>query len=161
MSIIESDLNMAYPDSMKRKDIETRMAAWDSDSEFIQDVRTRVFVVEQHVPIDLERDGKDPQMIHVLAFAGFKAVGTARMSLEGHIGRVAVIHEYRGNNIGALMMDKLENQALTLQMDWVHLNAQTHAQGFYQRRGYVQEGGIFDEAGIPHIHMKKYIAKSL
>ena len=33
------------------------------------------------------------------------------------------------------------------------LNAQTHAQGFYERCGFVLDGEEFMEAGIPHVRM--------
>ncbi|MFX7732026.1 GNAT family N-acetyltransferase, partial [Acinetobacter baumannii] len=36
----------------------------------------------------------------------------------------------------------------------VILNAQVHAEGFYQRHGFAREGEQFMEAGIPHITMR-------
>ncbi|QEN07136.1 GNAT family N-acetyltransferase [Oceanispirochaeta crateris] len=160
MSYIESVLILAYPVVMNDKNIEIRQAFWESDLKYIQDVRTRVFVQEQGVPIELECDGNDPQMTHVLAFVNSHAAGTARMSPQGHIGRVAVLYEYRKNNIGTLLMEALENLAVSFSMDEVSLNAQTQAMGFYKSCGYKEEGEIFEEAGISHIHMKKKIVKT-
>ena len=37
------------------------------------------------------------------------------------------------------------------------LHAQVVVAGFYRRLGYVEEGDPFDEAGIPHIGMRKKI----
>jgi predicted GNAT family N-acyltransferase len=36
----------------------------------------------------------------------------------------------------------------------VMLNAQTQAEPFYLRHGFVREGEEFMEAGIPHVHMR-------
>jgi predicted GNAT family N-acyltransferase len=33
------------------------------------------------------------------------------------------------------------------------LSAQTHALGFYEKAGFIPEGSIYDEAGIPHRSM--------
>jgi predicted GNAT family N-acyltransferase len=38
------------------------------------------------------------------------------------------------------------------------LHAQVAVAGFYRRCGYVEEGDLFDEAGIPHIAMRRKIA---
>ena len=35
------------------------------------------------------------------------------------------------------------------------LSAQLHAQGFYTQAGFVAEGDVYDDAGIPHITMRK------
>ena len=40
----------------------------------------------------------------------------------------------------------------------MRLSAQTHAAGFYARLGFETEGGEYDEAGIPHVAMKKDLA---
>jgi predicted GNAT family N-acyltransferase len=35
------------------------------------------------------------------------------------------------------------------------LNAQTSAQNFYLRAGFAPHGDVFEEAGIPHIEMRR------
>jgi predicted GNAT family N-acyltransferase len=44
-------------------------------------------------------------------------------------------------------------------MTQVVLNAQTHALGFYQRHGFVAEGGVFLDAGIEHRRMRRVLAQ--
>lgn len=145
---------------MINKNIKIFEASWSQDAEKIIEVRTEVFVKEQNVPEELEQDGKDSEMYHVLATESGKAVGTARMSRDGHIGRVAVLKSMRGRGIGAFLMNELERQAVVARIPFIHLNAQLHAKGFYTALGYVEEGQIFEEAGISHIHMKKKLSKS-
>jgi predicted GNAT family N-acyltransferase len=35
------------------------------------------------------------------------------------------------------------------------LGAQLTARDFYRRLGYVEEGPVFDDAGLPHVMMRK------
>jgi predicted GNAT family N-acyltransferase len=39
----------------------------------------------------------------------------------------------------------------------VVLHAQLSAKGFYDRLGYAPEGEVFEEAGIPHLVMRKHL----
>ncbi|MDC7234318.1 MAG: GNAT family N-acetyltransferase [Spirochaetales bacterium] len=140
--------------------IDVRLADWNSDSQDIIHVRKEVFVKEQNVPPELEQDGRDPELIHVLARSGSEATGTARMTRDGHIGRVAVLKAMRGKGVGVLMMKALEEEARELKIPEVHLNAQLSAKGFYTALGYKEEGEIFEEAGISHVHMRKKVSIS-
>ena len=81
-------------------------------------------------------------------------VGTARLLDDGHIGRMAVLRPWRRRGIGSRMLETLIEVARQTGKSGCALNAQTHALGFYERHGFVAEGGIFDDAGIPHRHMK-------
>lgn len=141
-------------------EIEIIKGSWNEHSKEIAAVRYAVFVKEQNVPVDLEQDGRDPDMFHVLARHCGEAVGTARMSRDGHIGRVSVLKSMRGRGIGILLMHKLEKLAVNAGILTLHLNAQVHAKNFYSALNYEEEGEIFEEAGIPHISMKKKLIKS-
>ena len=121
----------------------------------IMNIRKVVFIEEQNVPEELEIDGVDPESIHVLAYDGDEAVATGRMLLDGHIGRIAVIKEYRSPGIGVLIVNKLLDIAKNLNLDEVYLSSQYHARDFYQKLGFIAEGEIYLDAGIEHITMKK------
>ena len=108
-------------------------------------IRRAVFIEEQAVPEDLEIDDLDGQAIHLLAVAGGRAVGTARILLAGEtgkIGRVAVLAD----------LDELRAQP---GVTTAKLGAQTHALGFYERLGFVAFGPVYDDAGIPHRDMSR------
>ena len=124
-------------------------------------LRRVVFVEEQDVPADLEEDGLDPSCTHfVVRDAGGSVVGTARMR-EYHgaakAERVAVHPSARGTGVGRLLMDALEAEARRQGRPEVRLNAQPSAIPFYDRLGYLAEGPEFDDAGIPHRHMRKAV----
>jgi len=125
--------------------------------EAICTLRETVFVREQGVPPELEYDGLDEQALHVLAHIGQQSVGTGRILQDGHIGRIAVLQAYRGQGIGAEIVRALVEQAAAAGQERVYLGAQLHAIGFYERLGFVPYGDEFMDAGIPHIHMEKYL----
>ena len=123
--------------------------------EKIREIRKEVFIEEQKVPENIEIDGLDLKAKHVLIFDAKKAIGTGRMLLDGHIGRIAVKKQYRGRGIGKIIMEGLINTAKDLQLSEVWLSSQYHAKDFYQKLGFIEVGNIYQEASIDHIKMKK------
>ena len=137
-----------------------RLASWPKDIEPLRQVRTVVFIDEQNVTQDEEWDGLDDQCTHVLAeLADGTPVGTARLLPDGKIGRMAVLKEYRGRNIGARLLRKLIELAGERGHTEVKLAAQTHAIPFYERHGFTAYGVEFPDAGIPHRWMKAALAR--
>lgn len=128
---------------------------WIKHAQAAREIRTEVFVVEQQVPIDLEWDEFDASSLHALACDenGF-AMGTGRLLPDGHIGRMAVRKTVRGKGMGGAILSALMQAARERGDQEVVLNAQVHAQDFYARFGFVAEGEIFLDAGIPHIRMR-------
>lgn len=132
-----------------------RRANWDIDVQKIRGVRETVFVHEQNVPIELEWDGMDADCAHMLAESSAGApIGTGRLLPDGHIGRMAVLPDWRGKGVGAQLLLALVALAVERGMREVVLNAQTHALGFYAAHGFVAEGGDFLDAGIAHRRMR-------
>ena len=118
-------------------------------------VREAVFVREQRVPVELELDALDPRSRHVLARdRDGRAIGTARLTPDGRIGRMAVLREWRGSGVGSALLHALLRQARQDGRDGVALNAQVEAIPFYARHGFVAHGERFMEAGIEHQAMR-------
>lgn len=119
-------------------------------------IRIRVFVKEQGVPRAIELDDDDQRAIHLLAMAGDRAVGTARVVLHhggAKIGRMAVLKSYRRRGVGAKLLSRALAAARRLKARRVYLHAQVAVSAFYQRMNFRPVGAIFDEAGIPHRKM--------
>lgn len=117
-------------------------------------VRETVFVAEQGVPAEMEYDRWDPLSVHVLARGpGGEAIGTGRLLPDGHIGRMAVLRDWRGKGVGRVLLSHLLDAARHRGLEQLVLNAQTSAMDFYRRLGFTPEGGEFMEAGIPHVRM--------
>lgn len=129
--------------------------SWDSHGKILEDLRARVFIEEQGVAEDIERDGQDADAHHFLALteAG-QHVGCARLLPTGQIGRMAVLSEQRHKGIGFELLTLAIEHAKSLEFSELFLNAQTHAEAFYRRAGFTPVGGEFMEAGIPHQRME-------
>ena len=132
-----------------------RRADWERDVEQIRRIRETVFVVEQAVPPALEWDGLDSLCTHALAEDQNRdAIGTGRLHPSGKIGRMAVLHHWRGHGVGAAILGHLIDAARERGIKEVFLHGQTRVLGFYAGFGFVAEGAQFEEAGIPHRLMR-------
>jgi len=133
-----------------------RIVPWSDARIEAQRIRAAVFVAEQGVPFEIELDDWDERCEHALACdASGRPVGTGRLLPDGHIGRMAVLRESRGQGVGGLVLEALIGRARERGMRRVALNAQTHAAPFYVRFGFVVAGETFMEAGIPHVAMER------
>jgi len=138
--------------------ITVQEVSWTHASQTLAEIRHKVFVIEQAVPVELELDGLDAKSRHVQASTPEGViVGTGRLLPDGHIGRVAVLPEWRGLGIGQALMKKLIDCARTEGFDRVQLNAQTSALTFYKDLGFIAHGDEFLDAGIPHRAMSLHI----
>lgn len=135
-------------------DIEYVLTRWGVDRVPIQAVRRAVFVREQGVTEEDEWDDADVFSEHVLALRNREPVGTGRLESTGKIGRVAVLSEVRGRGVGGRILKLLLQEARRRGLPEVHLHAQVTALSFYAGFGFVAEGEVFDEAGIPHRRMR-------
>ena len=125
----------------------------------LRGVRDEVFVGEQGVPVELEHDALDPLCVHVLArVLDGTPIGTARLTPDHHIGRMAVRAPWRGRGVGDALLLALVDEARKRGWPEVRLNAQVSAIGFYERHGFQLEGERFVEAGIEHQAMHRPLA---
>lgn len=137
-------------------DYSLALVGWSAAEDALRYIRQTVFIDEQQVPEELEWDGLDPDCIHVLVQNSNKApVATARMTLDGHIGRMAVLANYRRQGIGSAMFCLLLDHARKLGLQKVRLNAQLSVKYFYEKQGLHSLGDEFQDAGIPHIRMER------
>lgn len=121
--------------------------------EAIRFIRHRVFTLEQGVDPAVDFDGQDGNAWHVLAYYRNKPVGTGRMLDDGHIGRVAVLPDYRGRGLGRGIILALADKARELGLAGVELGAQARAVPFYEKLGFRRDGEDFVEANILHTPM--------
>ncbi len=135
-----------------------RAGSWEALAGVVTPIRFRVFVDEQGVPVEMELDEFDAVSCHVVALADDEPVGTGRLLPDGHIGRMAVLAEWRGRGVGTALLEALIVEASHRGMTRLALSAQTHALGFYTRFGFEPDGEVYDEAGLPHQAMGRILA---
>lgn len=123
-------------------------------------IRTEVFVDEQRIPAELEWDEADATAVHAVAYNRLgMPVATGRLlpAEDGvaKIGRMAVHRVLRGGGVGEAVLRALADVAARRGDRALALHAQRTAQGFYAGLGFATEGEPFEEAGIPHITMRR------
>jgi predicted GNAT family N-acyltransferase len=124
-------------------------------------LRTRVFVEEQGVPPEIERDHRDATAVHALSrdetgrvvATGRLLVGADPATTPATIGRMAAEASVRGRGHGAAVLAELHRQAALRGVREIELHAQLTARSFYERAGYTAVGDVYEEAGIAHVTM--------
>ncbi|QQP86182.1 GNAT family N-acetyltransferase [Entomomonas asaccharolytica] len=122
-------------------------------------LRNEVFIVEQNC-VYPDIDGQDlmAENRHIMAWQDNQLCAYARI-LNHHnylsIGRVITVPNARGSGIGYKLLEQAINSC---KKHWakdlaIYLSAQAHLQKFYSSFGFIAEGDVYDEDGIPHIKM--------
>ncbi|MCM3711211.1 GNAT family N-acetyltransferase [Sporosarcina luteola] len=141
--------------------IEVKIASSEQERADAYDVRKKVFVEEQGVPLSLEIDEFDNTASHFIVYDERQPIGAGRIREIGpgigKVERVCVLKEMRGKHLGNLIMHKLENYAKSAEMTKIILNAQSYAVPFYEKLGYTVTSPEFMDADIPHRAMEKEI----
>lgn len=128
---------------------------WHDGEPMLKSVRETVFIREQGISPELEWDELDQSCRHALVLSEHaEAIGCGRMQPDGHIGRIAVLPKWRKQKVGTAIMEALLDYAKTHRYPAVDVDAQTYAVPFYHRFGFVEEGEVFQDAGLPHIKMR-------
>jgi ElaA protein len=131
-------------------------------------LRSEVFVVEQACPY-LDPDGKDrdPHAHHLLGRAADGSlIAYARLLppglsyAEASVGRVVTSPSTRGQGLGhALVIEALKQIDRLWPHADVQIGAQAHLAAYYAKHGFVICSEVYDEDGIPHVHMRRSRAR--
>ena len=132
-----------------------RVADWHKDNADIRRIRDSVFTAEQSVPPELEWDAEDSAAIHFLALEGDYAIGTARLLLDGEIGRLSVLKDWRNMKVGEALLSAVLEEAERRDLKQQKLSAQVQAVAFYEQFGFTVVSEEFLEAGLPHVNMTR------
>jgi predicted GNAT family N-acyltransferase len=127
---------------------------WSEFEESLRTIRTKVFIEEQQVPIDLEWDSQDTSAQHLLVLTSTnEPIACARLLNNGSIGRMAVLKEWRGLGLGAKLLNKAIAFHRQQGISFITLSAQVHAIPFYQKAGFEVISTPYLDAGILHVDM--------
>jgi predicted GNAT family N-acyltransferase len=120
-----------------------------------------VFCGEQGVSVEADRDGRDPEAVHLVAIENGRVIGTCRLLFRGRVarlGRLAVEPAERGQGVAGAILREADRVARDGGADRISLHAQTYALTLYERGGYAERGARFMEEGIEHVAMEKVLA---
>jgi len=135
--------------------LKIELLSWEEARAHAAPIRFAVFVEEQGVPSEIELDEMDEPSDHAVAYEDGKPVATGRLLPDGHIGRMAVLKDWRGRGIGGQILARLVDRARCRGELEVVLSAQVQALAFYRAHGFVEEGAEYMDAGIPHRTMRR------
>jgi predicted GNAT family N-acyltransferase len=142
--------------------IEVRSAAGEQEVAWALELRERVFVGEQGVAPEADRDGHDADALHIAAFEDGRLVGTCRLvcgdGAIARLGRMAVEPASRNRGIGRAILETAEEAARERGAIRIRLHAQIAALPLYERAGYTPRGDMFMEEGIEHQTMERALA---
>jgi predicted GNAT family N-acyltransferase len=131
------------------------LVSWHDGEPLLKSVREQVFIREQGISPELEWDNLDEGCRHALALSHKgDAIGCGRMLADGHIGRIAVLPQWRKQKVGTAIMEAFLDYARAHDYPQVDVDAQTQAVQFYRSFDFVEEGKVFMDAGLPHIKMR-------
>ena len=137
---------------------------FDNLSEEAAKIRTAVFIEEQK--FKTEFDEIDGYAKHAVVFDGSAPVATCRFYNKDEdgkrvyiIGRLAVIKEYRGKDIGSLTLKAAESEIANAGGREVLLHSQCAARRFYEKNGYAACSEADMDEDCPHVWMHKQLGK--
>ncbi len=121
--------------------------------------RTEVFLMEQKI-ICRDFDGEDYNCLHCFIMDNGKVLAYLRAFSKDNntvkIGRVLSVRH--GEGLGRDLMQRATPCIKEkLKCNKIILNAQKHAQGFYEKLGYVATSSVFSEEGILHVAMERVL----
>ena len=118
--------------------------------------RQEIFIIEQQI-LCREIDDIDPISLHCFIEESGKVVAYLRAFVDGdgglHIGRVLSLRH--GVGLGRRLMElALPEVYRAFGRNLITIHAQTYAEGFYEKFGFVKSSDIFLEDGLEHISME-------
>ena len=146
--------------TIQLKHIHITEVTWHQAQSQLREVRTKVFIDEQQVPIELEWDDLDEVAQHLLVVDGQTyPVACARMLSNGSIGRMAVLKAWRGLGVGSALLTEAIGLHVQQGLQTITLSAQLHAVGFYEKAGFVVMSPPYLDANILHVDMQLAVTR--
>jgi ElaA protein len=131
-------------------------------------LREEIFTFEQHCS-DKDLDGLDQDAVHVVGVLGGERdisncnpiIATARILPPGaykhgkvSFGRLAIKKEFRGKGYGDTLLEAIQQYIADKYGGIpIEISSQLYLKSFYEKHGFIAQGEVYSEGGIPHIAM--------
>ena len=136
---------------------------FDSLCDDARKIREAVFVLEQGFVNEF--DDIDGCAVHFVLYVGGQAAGTCRIYCgddnEFHLGRLAVLSEYRGMSLGKKLITEAEHHASAMGAKSITLSAQVRVKDFYEKCGYSAVSEEYLDEDCPHIKMVRELLNAI
>jgi putative N-acetyltransferase (TIGR04045 family) len=140
-----------------------RRIAHDDELAQCLDIRTKVFVHEQHIFENTDVDEHDGPAIHIAAFYQQRIIGTVRVYQDANGawwgGRLAVLKKYRGRAGRDLVFTALDEVKLH-GAEHFYANILSENLNFFKNIGWRQVGDEFLLHGRPHLLVEADLGQS-
>jgi len=136
---------------MPLRDLTFFLEKWETNSSEITRMRKRVFMDEFKLPLNFLRHRDDNDRYHVIAYDDMTGmpVGTGCIHKDGHIGRIAILQDWREDiEVPRFMVHYLISIAKSLKLDRVWLNAPLDTLDFYSMRDFYPMGEPYEYCGV-------------
>jgi predicted GNAT family N-acyltransferase len=135
--------------------LEIKPVETEQEYEQILDIRKKVFIEEQKVPVEIEIDEYESEATHFISYLKKEPIGCARIRFNkfAKLERIAILKEYRGKGFGKKLSEYLIKYCHKKNIIDIRLNSQLYVADFYEKIGFKKVGKIFYEAGIEHVEM--------
>ena len=138
------------------RDIKIKFVKNSDELNLAYQIRENVFIKEQGVSRNMERDKFDKVAKHIIVFFKNNPIGCARIRFvngKAKLERIALLRNYRGKGIGKKVIDYLIVYCKNKKIKKIYMNSQYYLKNYYAKFGFEPIGKPFMEAGIKHIKM--------
>jgi predicted GNAT family N-acyltransferase len=130
---------------------DTAEADWHTDGKILKQLREQVQARERGLPAALMFDETDESSLHWHAQdLDGQLIGVICMSLEGRLGRLAVLQEHRGRGVGLSLLEAARAKATRFGLSRVWAEAPTSLAPFFTHAGFTPEATPFMAHGMEH-----------
>ena len=144
--------------------VEVKIIPLGEDFSDASKIRFAVFVKEQNVPQEHEIDEYDKSSYHAVLYENEISIACGRLYFTdniAHIGRVAVLKNYRRKGYATTVCKKLIDLAKSFRKtEVIMLGAQKYVVELYKKLGFKVVGKEYLDENIPHFKMIKVIKNS-
>ena len=119
--------------------VTTKLAVRMEDSLQAFAVRAACFIGELDVPYSEEFDGHDFGATHIIAYVGDEPVGAMRVRWFKSFAmteRLAVVHRFRGHNIGQLLLERARQLAESRGSNMLYAQALPADVKYWEKQGW-------------------------